>query len=94
MVVSSLAEVVSGDGKRILEHIFKGDKTVPCNSIIWPTQHKPGKKDWEVWQEWLENFVINGNSLRLRQPLGKWMEGQSSWPWWLDEVNEIIPTDG
>jgi hypothetical protein len=68
---SSLAEVVSGDGKQMLEHIFKGDKTVPCNSIIWLTQQKPGKKDWEVWQEWLAKNVINSNNFRLRQPLGQ-----------------------
>jgi hypothetical protein len=53
MGISSLEEVVLGDGKRILKHLFEGDKPVPCKSIIWPTQQKSSKKDWEVWQEWL-----------------------------------------
>jgi hypothetical protein len=90
MGISSLAEIVSGDGKRILKHLFEGDDSVCCSSIIWPTQQKPGKKDWEVWKEWLSNFVVNCNNLRLGQPLGKWIYGCSGWTWWLYKENEIL----
>jgi hypothetical protein len=53
MGISSLAEVVSGDRKSILKHLFEGDKTSPQKSIMWLIQQKPNKKDWKAWKECL-----------------------------------------
>jgi hypothetical protein len=87
MGINSLAEMVSGDGKRILKHVFEGDKSASCNATIWPNQQKPGKKDWEIWQEWLAHFVVNRNNLRFRQPIGRWTEGGTSCALWWDDNN-------
>jgi hypothetical protein len=90
MEVATLAEMVLGDGKYILKHWYDDDKHESNNKTQWPKQQKPDKKDLVVWKEWIALLVVNYNSLKIRQPLGRWKGKTKSWQWWKDESQNII----
>lgn len=83
----SLADIVSGDGKKIRK-TFMDKEIKPLESIWdWPTE-KPSKKDFNNWRR----AIIMLNNDVITQQLGKWVaQPHSTWNWFYDkELDEVI----
>ncbi len=87
--VYSLTDITSADGKEIIPHYKNGvlgqDR---ISSLQWPTQQRPGKQAWSLWQKALLHFKING---QLAKPLGKWTTSPHQvWHWYMDPISSIL----
>ena len=72
--VQNLSEIVNGSGTSIsycaMNYIRDPDRISNYN---WPHQPFPKQRDWEAWNDALQNVWSNGN-YQIEPPLGTWNE--------------------
>jgi hypothetical protein len=85
----SLTDITSADGKQIIQHYKKGILGQDRRSNLrWPTQQRPGKKAWNLWQQALQHLEERGN---LIKPLGKWTTPPHQiWHWFMDPISLVL----
>ncbi len=82
--VFTLADIVSGDGKRISPFAITGERDdrrtrVECN---WPLWGKPSKSDWKAWNKGLNITFCKQQNNHLDEPLGPWtIPLPQEWEW-------------
>jgi ribonuclease HI len=87
--VFSLTDITSADGKQILPHSKAGQLGQDRkSSLTWPTQQRPTKKAWNLWQQALQHLETLGY---LSTPLGKWTTSPHQiWHWFLDPISSNL----
>ena len=65
--VIHLSDVTTGDGKRICNNAYRGQKHVCLQAIYdWPAQGRPVESDWVEWRKALETtFCVHQPGLTL-----------------------------
>ncbi len=87
--VYSLTDITSADGRIIVPHYKVGIMSQDRKSNLrWPTQQRPGKKAWTLWQQALQHMENNGI---LARPLGGWLQyPHQTWHWYMDPTSSIL----
>ena len=82
---TTLSDITSGDGKRILQQQFDGLRLPHHHQMYeWPNQGKPSNLDWALWQATLRKCFLNASSVTLRdtKKLGVWTTPpHKTWRW-------------
>ena len=89
----TLADISSGDGRRLLHGIFDGFNPMALASeYTWPTQGGLPPEAWRLWKAALKKAFQIRNDGSLATPLGRWLtrEGSATWPSWYDPITSYI----
>ena len=91
--VVRVSDIVSGDGRRILEDAWKGKAAgnwMGTDNFVWP--RKPpisnSAKHWSVWRKAIGKLCGNQRKT-LREPLGRWYADEE-WEWFVDPTNDSL----
>lgn len=80
--IVTLAEIVTNDGKQILQYYTKPNSkaNLDANANQWststyrcPQQNMPNNKAWRVWKQLL-NGITDPLTKDLKQPMGQWIQ--------------------
>ena len=78
--VTTLSDIVSGDGYYILEHIFQRRNPLQSySSIKWPNQGLPNDRAWNKWNAAIRQCFPTNRHRCLLEPLDKWREVDPKW---------------
>jgi hypothetical protein len=78
--VTTLAEITDSNGLTLLKPAITGEDDPNGEPHLWhlsrslnswPTQPKPPKKSWNIWQKMLKRYTSNSHNI-LNIPLGHW----------------------
>ncbi len=92
--VSTLSDIVSGDGKSILDDALNGKNRYLTGNHDWPIQARPPNIEWTFWAKVLQRHFAP-ELLILTKPLGPWTisddeDFYTSWEWWTSEDNKVF----
>jgi hypothetical protein len=91
--VYTLADICSGNGRRLCKEFFDGRNPMPGSSrLSWPNQGNPPPADWKLWQQAIRKcFLTSRSDMRLRRPLGRWLlAAPAQWPCWYDVLHNCV----
>jgi hypothetical protein len=96
--VTTLADIVSADGKEITLNAWNGHKNDRGSQYQWPrTQSSLPRKHWEQWRRFLiQIFLVNSNSRDLKEKLLDWEHGGPlHWKWYYSpEEDRLYAKEG
>ena len=89
--IQTLFDMVTGDGRRIREDVWKGKRTLHFTSnISWPKQENPPSRDWTARRKVLGQSLLaspffrpsDDTTLKQSCVLEPWTDGNSeAWLW-------------
>jgi len=84
-----LSDIVSANGKRILEEYKEGQRiTDRYSRLSWPSRPRLPPSAWLLWKTALLHLESSGI---LKQPLGRWMAvPHQCWTYWVDTQTNTI----
>ena len=85
MQVITLADITTGDGKRIRSEAWAVQK---CSrqGITWPEWGTPSTADKNVWRRVIRSIFFPTKHLTLETPLGKWSSDNTEhWEWFISK---------
>jgi Reverse transcriptase (RNA-dependent DNA polymerase) len=92
-----ISDISDGYGTHICEDAWKGVCTAtPFKIESWPAQGPPTRNDWEIWRKHIK-LHLTQRGLRLKEPLGAWLQEDPTWPWYYSPEEErlySITSDG
>jgi hypothetical protein len=91
--VYTLADICSGDGRKICPEFLSGHNPMRgCSRIHWPNQGQPPPANWHLCRESIQKcFLSQRNVLRIHNPLGKWLlKAPAHWPCWYDVIDHSV----
>ena len=69
--VTTMADIVTGDGVQILKSIWKGKPNkVQRTMYNWPKQTRPEKKDWTQWKK-ISESIYKGENFNIKNKFRK-----------------------
>ena len=78
--VTTLSDMVSGDGKYLLAFIEGQVNPIShYSSVNWPSQGYPPPKAWRLWKKALKKCYPHSSNRQLDQPLGAWIRKDVKW---------------
>ena len=87
----TVADLATGDGKRILPGILKGQKLpLTWNTYDWPEQGPLPTSDWELWARAISRLFVARDSINLKNRLGAWRSNADNWPTHYDADNHQL----
>lgn len=95
--VTTLADIVSADGKHIMHDAWHGHKDSLCLSYYsWPNQGDPATQDWNLWCWCLSLTFGSRQEQHLLVPLGSWIDRQIQfWIWFFTlEQDQLYECSG
>jgi hypothetical protein len=92
--VTSLADIVSADGKHITHATWHGCKdSLRPSYYYWPNQGNPTPRDWQLWHRCLSLSFCGGQERRMVIPLGSWTNQQfKEWLWFYSPDEDRLYT--
>jgi hypothetical protein len=85
-----VSDISDGFGTHITEDAWNGRRnSTAFKAETWPNQGKPTRRDWDLWQKYLKMHILQ-RGLRLRKPLGIWLQQDYSWPWYYAPEDERL----
>ena len=76
--VITFADVVSGDGRFLLKEADGDTIHLRNSSVHWPNQGPLPPSYWRLWFKALKRILRVDERLRIRVPLGHWIDGRCS----------------
>jgi hypothetical protein len=87
--VITLADIATGDGKRISYDAWTGKRTIRNTKYNWPFQPYPPPSFWDTWRTALATLC--SRQYILKTPLGRWtQDGKTTAIWWFDKSTESL----
>ena len=89
----SIADITTGDGKRISDFAMKGyqNNRQTRSDIEWPLWGKPAEKEWKSWCKAIRLAYCTRKEGELDKPLGAWTETISDdWEWFENMFDEKL----
>ena len=88
--VFTLADIVTGDGKRIQKNTWEGKKPTQLRPISnWPRWGKPSLAEWKIWRKAITNTFLQVTDRNLKQYLGAWVHKPEN-KWSIDIRDETL----
>ena len=88
-----LSDIVDSSGHSIdVSYTDPNQQRHRTTSLNWPNQHLPPPKAWSDWRSFLRKQFCYPCTLRLRYPLGHWLNPPHSTQHWQTLVNPITNT--
>jgi hypothetical protein len=88
--VSTMSEVATGYGSRILPRMYNGEEPDSDATNQWPIQPIPPKGAWSIWKRYLGVMVTSQTTPALIHHLGKWKELSPRTPWKYHELSDRL----
>ena len=86
--ILTVAELATGDGKKIRQSVIEGKNLASARDIKWPNQGRPSKKEWSTWESMLRlHFCSSFTNLKVR--LGDWVT-QLREQWWYSPLEDSL----
>ena len=98
LAVITVSNLITGDGKRIIDSVWHGHCTPQEYRYNWPTQPRSRQRTWNLWQEALKRALTltRHDQPRLPMKLGQWtVNPHLHWTWFYsiadDRMYEKLP---
>jgi hypothetical protein len=80
---------ITADGTQVIQSLLHGHSREPLNGFEWPAQGNPSAREWAIWKEALQRYII-GRHNTLRHHLGAWYETQVEAAWYYCQEDDRL----
>jgi hypothetical protein len=85
-----VSDIADGFGTHISDDSWNGKRSSSdFKTETWPAQGSPKRSDWEMWRKYIKKYKTH-RGLRLKNPLGAWIQHDSEWPWYYSPEDERL----